>query len=203
LTERHTDAINSFFAQQPEKAAEEQGTPVLPAPPPRAGSLDFSRKRTMEILRQLGELFGQAVPTVLMVFLFYLFLRAHFFRPLERVLDERRARSEGAWREAESNRAAAQEKVRARQEALKKARVEIYAEQETARRAVLEERTAEIRAARGRTSDEVRTAKEAIFADLAKARAEIEAQSPALAGEIARVILERRPPAPPSASEAR
>jgi F0F1-type ATP synthase membrane subunit b/b' len=157
----------------------------------------------MEILRQLGELFGQAVPTVLMVFLFYLFLRANFFRPMERVLAERRARREGAWREAESNRAAAQEKVRARQEALKKARAEIYAEQEAARRAVLEERTAEIRAARSRTSDEVRTAKERIFADLARARAEIEAQSPALAGEIARAFLERRPPAPPSASEAR
>jgi F0F1-type ATP synthase membrane subunit b/b' len=119
------------------------------------------------------------------------------------VLDERRARSEGAWREAESNRAAALEKVRARQEALKKARAEIYTEQETERRAVLEERTAEIRAARGRTSDEVRTAKERIFTDLAKAQAEIEAQSPALAGEIARVILERPSPAYPSASEAR
>src|SRR5262249_10727186 len=113
----------------------------------------------MEILRQLGELFGQAVPTVLVVFFFYLFLRAHFLRAMERVLDERRARSEGAWREAERNRAAAQEKVRARQKALKKARAEIYAEQETARRAVLEERTAEIRRAASRANEAVRTAK--------------------------------------------
>ncbi len=157
----------------------------------------------MEILQQLGELFRQAVPTVLILFLFYLFLRASFFRPLERVLAERRARTEGARRAAESSRAAAQEKTRAYQEALKKARAEIYAEQEAARRAILQERAAQIRAARSRASDEVRAAKEKIFADLAKARAEVETLSPALAGEIARAILERRPPAPQSMSEAR
>ena len=157
----------------------------------------------MEILQQLGELFRQAAPTVLILFLFYLFLRASFFGPLERVLAERRARTEGARRAAESSRAAAQEKTRAYQEALKKARAEIYAEQETARRAILEERMALLRAARSRATDEVRAAKEKIFADLAKARAELETLGPALAREIARAILERRPPASQTASEAR
>jgi F-type H+-transporting ATPase subunit b len=157
----------------------------------------------MEILQQLGELFRQAVPTVLIVFLFYVFLRASFFRPMERVLAERKARTEGARRAAESSRAAAQEKLRAYHAALKDARTEIYAEQETARRAVLEERAALLRAARSRSGEEVRAAKERIFGDLAGARAEIEALSPQLAGEIAQAILERRPPASPSASEAR
>jgi F-type H+-transporting ATPase subunit b len=92
----------------------------------------------MEILRQLEELFLAATPTAIVVFLFYLFLRATFFRPLDRVLAERRARTEGAKREAEMAEAAAQEKNRAHQEALKKVREELYAEQEAARRAVLE-----------------------------------------------------------------
>jgi len=152
----------------------------------------------MELLHQLGELFLQAVPTVVILFLFYLFLRANFFRPLERVLAERSARTEGARRTAEMSQAAAQEKLRAYQDALKKARTAIYAEQENARRSLLEERAALLRDTRNRSNDEVRAAKAKISAEVATARAELEKSSPALAGEIARVILERRPPAPPT-----
>lgn len=157
----------------------------------------------MEILRQLGELFQQAAPVVLIVFLFYLFLRASFFRPMDRVLAERRARTEGARRAAEASEAAALEKLRLHQEALRKARAEIYAEQETARRSILEERAAVIRDTRSRANDALRTAKENILADLDAARAELEKESPALAREIVRVILERRPPGPRATSEAR
>ncbi len=157
----------------------------------------------MEILHQLGELFLQALPTVIIVFLFYLFLRSNFFQPLERVLTERWARTEGARRAAEASRAAAQEKVRAYQEALKKARTEIYGEQEAARRAILEERTALIRNVRSRSAEEVRTAKGKISADAVAARAEIELASETLAEEIARAILERRTPVHQSISEAR
>ncbi len=152
----------------------------------------------MEILQQLGELFLQAVPTVLIVFLFYLFLRTNFFGPLERVLAERRARTEGARRAAEASQAAAQEKIRAYQEALKKARGEIYAEQESARRVVLEERAALIRDTRSRTNDQIRTAKERISAELATARAAVEKEVQALGREIARAILQRRPPGSPT-----
>jgi F0F1-type ATP synthase membrane subunit b/b' len=157
----------------------------------------------MEILRRLGELFLQAVPTILVVFLFYLFLRAAFFRPMERVLNERRARTAGVRRAAESTQAAAQEKLRAYQDAMHKARTEVYAEQDSARRAVLDERAGMIRAARSRANEEVRAAKDKTATQLAAVRAEVEASSAALAEEIAQLILERRPPGPRAASEAR
>ncbi|HYL09516.1 MAG TPA: hypothetical protein VEU31_02160 [Candidatus Acidoferrales bacterium] len=150
----------------------------------------------MEIVHQLGELFLQAVPTVLIVFLFYLFLRANFFKPFERVMAERRERTIGAQRAAEASQAAAAEKVRAYQEALKKARSGIYAQQETARQKMLEERTARIRESRERASGEVRAAKERISRELTSARADLEMTSAQLGGEIARAILERRPPQP-------
>jgi F-type H+-transporting ATPase subunit b len=150
----------------------------------------------MEIVHQLGELFLQAVPTVLIVFLFYLFLRANFFRPLARVMAERRERTIGAQLAAEASQAAAAEKVRAHQEALKKARSGIYAQQETARQKMLEERTARIRESRERASGEVRAAKERISGELAAACADLEMTSAQLGGEIARAILERRPPQP-------
>ena len=47
---------------------------------------------------------------------------------------------------------------------------------------------------RSRSQEEVNEAKKKIAADLAVARAEIERQTPALANDIARTILERRPP---------
>ncbi len=157
----------------------------------------------MEILQQLGALFLQAVPTVLIVFLFYIFLRMSFFQPLDRVLAERKARTEGARRAAEATLAAAEEKTRAYQEALKNARTGIYSEQEAARRAVVEERTTQVRAARSLATEEIRTAKERIAADLATGRAELEKSSQALGEEVARAILMRRPSALRNMSEAR
>jgi F-type H+-transporting ATPase subunit b len=157
----------------------------------------------MEILHQLGELFLQSVPTIIIVFLFYLVLRVTFFKPLDRVLTERRARTEGARRAAESAQAAAQEKQRAYNDALQKARSEVYAEQEAARRAVLDERAGLIRTTRTRSGETIRAAKEMLGADLAAARTALEADAQSLAGEIARAILEPRPSRGPAASEAR
>lgn len=153
----------------------------------------------MELLKQLGEFILQALPTVILVFLFYLFLKANLFRPLEKVMAERGARIEGARRESEASQAAAQEKIRAYQEAQKRARAEVYAEQEATRRTVLEERATLVRETRERANDKIRGAKETIAKDIATARAQLEQESQALGAEIVRMILERRPPASPAA----
>ncbi len=145
----------------------------------------------MDILHQLGELFLEAVPTVLLVFLFYFFLRANFFKPIERVLAERSARVEGARAEAAAAQTAAQEKLDAYHEALRKARTELYAEQEKEHQAVLDERAKMVRAARAAAQGRVRAGKERIAREVAAARAELEKQTPTLAGEIVRSILER------------
>ena len=55
-----------------------------------------------EIVHQLGELFLQAVPTVLIVLAFYLILRFLFFKPLLSVMAERDARTVGARKAAEA-----------------------------------------------------------------------------------------------------
>ncbi len=157
----------------------------------------------MEILQQLGDLVLQALPTVFIVLLFYLFMRWAFFGPLERVLEERRARTEGARREAEQARAAAHERAHAYQEALKKARGEIYTEQDAARRALLDDRAAQIRAARSEAAERIRVAKAALEAEVAAARHELEKSTPALAGEIVRSILGPAQPGPGSVREAR
>src|SRR5580658_2519338 len=111
-----------------------------------------------QIVNQLGELFLAAVPTVIVVFLFYLFLKWSFFGPIERVLHERAARIEGARKEREAFHAAAQEKDREYREALRKARAEIFTEQEAARRLALDERSAVVQQARAAATEEIHAA---------------------------------------------
>jgi len=74
------------------------------------------------IVGQLGELFLQAVPTVLIILLFYIILRALFFKPLLQVMAERDSRTAGAQKAAEAAQVAAAEKVKQYQDALKQAR---------------------------------------------------------------------------------
>jgi F0F1-type ATP synthase membrane subunit b/b' len=156
-----------------------------------------------EMVHQLGELFLQAVPTVLTVLIFYLILRALFFGPLLWVMAERESRTVGAQKAAETAQAAAVEKVKQYQDALRQARAQVYAEQDAARKKLLDERAALLKAARTRAVAEVTTAKERVAAELAAARREIEVTVAQLSAEIARRLLQI-PPRPGSpAREAR
>lgn len=143
-----------------------------------------------ELLRQLGELFLQAIPTVVLLFLFYLFMRPVFFKPILHAMDERHKRIQGARAETETLQSETREKNQAHQEALKHARAEIYAEQESKRKVVLEERTRRVNEARGEAQQRVKTAKQQIATELAEARSAAGEQSADLAGEIVRGILE-------------
>jgi F-type H+-transporting ATPase subunit b len=145
----------------------------------------------MEILHQLGELFLEAVPTVVIVLLFYVFMRWAFFGPIQKAMAERAARIEGARAEAASVEAAAKQELDTYHEALRKARAEIYGEQEAAREVALDERAKLLKAMRSRSQEDVAAAKKKIAADVAAARAEIERQAPALADQIARAILDK------------
>jgi F-type H+-transporting ATPase subunit b len=152
----------------------------------------------VEIFNQLGELFLAAVPTVIIVFLFYLFMRWSFFKPMERVLSERHKRAEGARIEAEASRVAAHEKQRIYNETVKKDRAEIFAEQESQRRRTLDERQATINAARTTAQTALQEAKKGIAEDVKAARVELEQSSGSLADEIAQAILAGRPSGPGS-----
>ncbi len=145
------------------------------------------------IVHQLGELFLQAVPTVLIILLFYFILRALFFKPLLQVIAERDARTVGADEASVAAQAAADRKVKQYQQALEQARGGVYAEQEAARRRFLEERAAEIKDARTKASGEVSAAKVRVAAELAAARRDVQATVAQLSAEIARRILEAPP----------
>jgi len=145
----------------------------------------------MQILQQLGWLFFKSIPTIILFLLFYWFLRAMFFKPLERTLAERNGRISKARAEAEAVQAAAKDKTQSYEDALRKARLSVFAEQEAARQAALDERAKVLREARNAAQDTVRVQKERISREFAGARAQLESETAALAGRIAQRILER------------
>jgi F-type H+-transporting ATPase subunit b len=156
-----------------------------------------------DLVHQIGELFLRAVPVALIVLLFYFIMRSLFFRPLLKVMAERDARTVGAQKAAEAAQAAASEKIKQYEEALKQARAKVYMEQEAERKRLLDERAALLKAARTRATAEVNSAKERVAGEFAAAKKDLEATTSQLAAEIAKRILQA-PPSPASpAREAR
>jgi len=148
-----------------------------------------------DLVHQLGELFLRAVPVALIVLIFYAILRALFFKPLLQVMAEREARTHGAEKAAEAAQAAAAEKIKQYEEALRQAKAKVYAEQEAERRRVLEQRAALLKETRSKSSAEVNRAKENVAGQLEAAKKEIARNVPELAAEIAERVL--RVPAGP------
>jgi F-type H+-transporting ATPase subunit b len=143
-----------------------------------------------DLVHQLGELFLGAVPVALIVLVFYLVLRSLFFQPLLKVMAERDARTLGAQKSAEAAQAAAAEKIRQYEEALKQARAKVYAEQEAARKKLMEERAAFLKDARAKAAVEVNAGKQGIEKEFAAAKTELQATAAQLSVEIARRVLQ-------------
>jgi len=148
-----------------------------------------------DFVHQLGELFLRAVPVAVIVLLFYVIMRSIFFQPLLKVMAERDARTIGAQKAAEAAQAAAAEKVRQYEEALRQARAKVYAEQEADRRKLMDERAAALKEARGKADAEVTAAKDRVASEFAVAKKDIQGGTSQLAAEIARRVLQA-PPAP-------
>ncbi|GAC1622717.1 MAG: hypothetical protein NVS9B13_15780 [Candidatus Acidiferrum sp.] len=142
-----------------------------------------------EIVHQIGELFLQAVPTALIVLVFYFVLRGLFFQPLLKVMAEREARTSGAQKDAETAQAAAAEKIKQYQETLRNARARVYSEQEAARKKLLEIRAGQLKEAHTQAAGEVSAAKKRVGDEMSTARKDLEATIGQLSAEIARRIL--------------
>lgn len=143
-----------------------------------------------DLVHQIGELFLRALPVALIVLIFYFVLRSLFFKPILAVMAERDARTLGAQKSAEAAEAAATEKVKQYEDALKQAKAKVYSEQEGERKKLLEERAAILKDARGKAAAEVDKARERVAGELETAKQEIEVSASQLAGEIAARVLQ-------------
>jgi F-type H+-transporting ATPase subunit b len=143
-----------------------------------------------DLVHQIGELFLRAVPVALIVLIFYFILRFLFFKPLLQMMAEREARTMGAQKAAEAAQAAAAEKLKQYEEALRQAKAKVYAEQDAERKKLMDERAAFLKETRNKATADVNRAKESLSGQLEAAKREIQVHVPELAAEIAQRVLE-------------
>src|ERR1700691_3789562 len=79
-----------------------------------------------QTLRQLGELLLGAVPTVILLALLYVLYTVIVHKPLRRVLDERRSKTEGAVEKSRADIAAAEARTSEYEQRLREARAAVF-----------------------------------------------------------------------------
>ena len=130
-----------------------------------------------QFLRHVGDLLVGAIPTVVLLL-------------LERILQERRAKTSGAIERARADVAAAEAKTAEYENRLREAKLVIFRMQETRRKEAQAARAAAVAEARERASVQVKQARESIANDVAAAKASLRGESERLANEIIRTILQ-------------
>jgi F-type H+-transporting ATPase subunit b len=143
-----------------------------------------------DILRQLGELLLGSVPTVILLALLYALYSAIVHKPLRRVLEERRSKTEGAVEKSRADIAAAEARTAEYEQKLREARAVVFRAQEAKRQAVLQARASALNEARSKAQAQVQAAKKDIENDRAAAAAGLPADAAALAQEIVRRVLQ-------------
>jgi F-type H+-transporting ATPase subunit b len=142
-----------------------------------------------QILKQLGELLFGAIPTVVLLLTLYALYHVLVHVPLQKVLAERHARTEGAVQKARADIAAAEAKTAEYEQKLRDARTAIYKAQEDRRKLADQARAHAISEARNRADAKVAEARKGIQAESAIAQAGLKAEAERLADEIVAALL--------------
>jgi F-type H+-transporting ATPase subunit b len=140
-------------------------------------------------LRQVGGLLLGAIPTIVILLLLYAIYNLLVRKPLMRVLDERRERTEGAVLKARADVAAAEAKTQDYEERLREARLVIFKAQEARRQQAQQARAEALAEARARAQQQIGDARVAIEQDMTAARSGLQAEVERLASDIIRTIL--------------
>ncbi len=127
---------------------------------------------------------------MILLALLYALYTAMVHKPLQRVLAERRSKTEGAVEKSRADIAAAEARTAEYEQKLREARAVVFRAQEARRQAVLQARTSALNEARSKAQAQVQAAKRDIESDRAAAEAGLPADAEALAQEIVRRVLQ-------------
>jgi F-type H+-transporting ATPase subunit b len=108
---------------------------------------------------------------------------------LKKVLDERRAKTEGAVQKAQADIAAAAARTAEYEQRLREARLLVFKRQEARRKEAMDVRTKALAEVRERAQREVSQARATIADDSSAAKAGLEGEAGKLASEIVRAVL--------------
>jgi F-type H+-transporting ATPase subunit b len=143
-----------------------------------------------QTLHQLGELLLGAVPTVILLAILYALYTSIVHKPLQRVLEERRSKTEGAVEKSRADIAAAEARTAEYEQKLREARAAVFRAQEAKRQAALQARANAVAQVRSRAQAQVQAAKTDIEKDRASAQEALHGEAAALAQEIVRRVLQ-------------
>lgn len=143
-----------------------------------------------QTLQQLGELLLGSVPTVMMLMLLYALYTLIVHKPLQRVLEERHNKTEGAIEKSKADIAAAEARTTEYEQRLREARAAVFRAQEAKRQAAMQARAKAVAEARNGAQAQVQAAKADIEKDRLAAEEGLQAEAAALAREIVRRVLE-------------
>ena len=142
-----------------------------------------------QTLQALGGILLQAIPTICLLLIVHLYLKWMFFRPVREVLKKRREATEGARESAAAMLKKAAEKTATLEAALRKARDEIYQENEETRRRWIGEQASRLEEARRESRELIHQAKQELEGEAATAKRALAGMADSLADEITRSLL--------------
>jgi F-type H+-transporting ATPase subunit b len=142
-----------------------------------------------QTLQALGGILLQAIPTICLLLIVHFYLKWMFFRPMREVLEKRREATEGARESAAAMLKKAAEKTATLEAALRKARDEIYQENEETRQSWIGEQTSRLEEARRESHELIHQARQQLAAEAEAAKRSLAATSETLAEEITRSLF--------------
>jgi F-type H+-transporting ATPase subunit b len=142
-----------------------------------------------QTLKQVGDLLLGAVPTILLLLLLYGFFTVLVYKPLQRVLGERRSRMEGAVEKARAAIALAEAKTYEYELRLRENKLAVFRAQEARRQLAQQARSEMIELARRQADEQIRDAKSQIERETEIAKSGLSAEADRLATSIIDTVL--------------
>jgi F-type H+-transporting ATPase subunit b len=142
-----------------------------------------------KVLHQIGELLLGSIPTIVLFLLTWAMYNFIVHRKLVAVLDERRAKTEGAVEKAKRDIAAAESKAAEYEQRIREARQAILKAAEERRRQIMDARAKTLAEAKAAADAQVVTARAALEKEVAEARTGLQGQAESLAAVIVRTVL--------------
>ena len=141
------------------------------------------------ILRQIGELLVNSIPTIISVLILWTAYRFIVHGKLRQVLEQRHALTEGAIERAQQEIAVAEKRTAEYEQRVREARSQIYKTQQANRQRVMDERNAALAESRQRAGEMVKKARAVVEAETADAKRSLEQQASVLADQVIATVL--------------
>jgi F-type H+-transporting ATPase subunit b len=143
-------------------------------------------------LLSLGDLLITAIPTIFFFVFLTLYLNVMLFRPIARILEERKKATEGVRDLAQRAYEMTESKTLQYQRALDLARVQIHQEHEALRRQWSEEQAAAIAKVRVESELQIQDARREITREVEREEAAAEKTAESLSESVVATLLQRR-----------